>query len=142
MSVRLERQIRIYNRLRTGPVTITLISKWAKKAGIDISERQLYRDLNSLPHLQIAKGENVVEFIDEKNKKTWKLEYEESVDPITPYDINSFFLFKNFVPTSIQQHRKDSLEKFEQILYKNFSKSNYQKGIFFIFKRKTWIRLL
>jgi hypothetical protein len=126
MSVRLERLIRIYNRLRRGPVTIEIISKWARSANIKVSDRQLYRDLNALLHLQIAKGENVVEFSDEKNKKTWKLEYD-ATEPITQYDINSFFLFKNFVPASIQQHRKESLEKFEQILYKNFSKNKYQQ---------------
>ena len=129
MSVRLERLIRIYNRLRRGPVTIQIISKWARTAGIKLSDRQLYRDLNALQHLQIAKGENVVELADEKNKKTWKLEYDDASEPITQYDINSFFLFKNFVPASIQQHRKESLEKFEQILYKNFSKNKYQQQV-------------
>lgn len=129
MSVRLERLIRIYNRLRRGPVTIEIISSWAKAAGIKLSDRQLYRDLNSLQHLNIAKGENVVELVSEKNKKTWKLEYDIESDPISQYDINSFFLFKNFVPASIQQHRKESLEKFEQILYKSFSNNKYQKGV-------------
>ncbi len=76
MSNNLERLIRIYNRLRRGPVTIEIISKWAKGADINISTRQLYRDLNSLQHLHFADGENIIEFIDEKNRKTWKLEYE------------------------------------------------------------------
>ena len=127
MSNNLERLIRIYNRLRRGPVTIEIISKWAKSAGINISTRQLYRDLNSLQHLHFAEGENVVEFVDEKNRKTWKLEYDGDSEPLTQYDINSFFLFRNFIPASIQQHRKDSIEKFEKILYKNLSKNKYQK---------------
>lgn len=74
MSNNLERLIRIYNRLRRGPVTIEIISKWAKGAGINISTRQLYRDLNSLQHLYFSDGENVIEFVDQKNRKTWKLE--------------------------------------------------------------------
>ncbi len=127
MSNNLERLLRIYNRLRRGPVTIEIISKWAKGAGINISNRQLYRDLNSLQHLHFAEGENVVEFVDEKNRKTWKLEYEGNSESLTRYDINSFFLFRNFIPASIQQHRKDSIEKFEKILYKNLSKNKYQK---------------
>ncbi len=127
MSAAIERLIRIYNRLRRGPVTIEIISKWVNDAGINVSKRQLYRDLDNLKDLKFAEGENVVEFIGEKNRKTWKLEYDASVDAINQYDINSFFLFKNFVPGSIQQHRQKSLEKFEQILYKNFSNNKYQQ---------------
>jgi len=126
MADRLTRLIRIYNRLKRGPLTIEMTVKWAHGAGIDVSERQLYRDLNTLQHLQIASGENVVEFNDEKNKKTWKLEYDSESEAITDYDINSFYLFKSFVPGNIQQHRIDALEKFEKILYKNFSKNSYR----------------
>lgn len=129
MSVRLERLIRIYNRLRRGPVTIDIISKWARSAGIKVSDRQLYRDLNSLQNLHVAEGENILEYIDEKNRKTWKLEYEEDGEKISQYDINSFFLFKNFVPYTIYEQRKDSMEKFEKIIYKSFSKNKYQQLI-------------
>jgi predicted DNA-binding transcriptional regulator YafY len=129
MSNKTERIIRLYNRLRRGPVTIDILSKWAKQAGIDISQRQLYRDVSSLLHLQFAKGENVIEFIDEKNRKTWKLEYDDDQNRLSQYDINSFFLFKNFVPTCVQEKRKDSIEKFETILYKQLSKSGYQRLI-------------
>lgn len=126
MANNVERLIRIYNRLRRGPVTIEIISAWAKAADINISTRQLYRDLNNLQSLKIAEGENVVEFIDEKNHKTWKLEYDDSNDLINQFDINSFMLFKNFVPTSISNFRNDSLEKFEKILYRSLSKNKYQ----------------
>src|SRR5665647_499250 len=127
MSNNLERLIRIYNRLRRGPVTIEIISKWAEMADIKISTRQLYRDLNSLQHLKIAENENVVEFVDEKNRKTWKLEYDGISEVITEHDIDSFFLFNNFVPASIQHHRKESIEKFQKILYRNLSKNKYQQ---------------
>jgi len=112
MSVRLERLIRIYNRLRRGPVTIDIISEWVKGADINVSDRQLYRDLNALQHLHIADGENVIEFTGEKNKKTWKIEYDGASEPVTQYDINSFLLFKNFIPISIQQQRKASFFPF------------------------------
>ncbi|MGV3529906.1 MAG: helix-turn-helix transcriptional regulator [Flavisolibacter sp.] len=129
MSLYLQRIIRLYNRLRRGPVTIAIISEWAKNAGINVSERQLYRDLTSLQQLKIAEGENVVEYVDEKNKKTWKLEYDSSSERVSQFDINSFFLFKNFIPDSIQRQRKHSLEKFEEILYRNFSNNNYQQQV-------------
>ncbi|OQP50280.1 hypothetical protein A4H97_00070 [Niastella yeongjuensis] len=129
MSAHIERLIRIYNRLRRGPVTIEIISQWAKTAGIKVSDRQLYRDLNQLKSLQIAEGENVIEYINEKNHKTWKLEYDEASEKISQYDINSFFLLKNFAPHSIIEQRKSSIENLERIVYKNASKSQYQKFI-------------
>lgn len=129
MSAHLERLIRIYNRLRRGPVTIDIISKWVQNAGISVSDRQLYRDLHQLVNLKIAEGENVVEYIDEKNRKTWKLEYDEASEKITQYDINSFFLLKNFAPFAILEQRKSSIEKFEKIIYRKSSKNSYQKLI-------------
>lgn len=127
MSVRLERLIRIYNRLRRGPVTIEIISHWAQTAGIKVSSRQLYRDLNELQRLRIAEGENVVEYIDEKNRKTWKLEYAEVSERLTHFDINSFYLLKNFVPEGIISQRTSSIEKFEEIFYKALSQNKYQQ---------------
>ena len=129
MPERIERLMRIYNRLRRSPMSIEILSKWTKVAGIEVSERQLYRDMNILTRLQFAKGENVIEYNGAKNIKTWKLEYDENSETLTPYDINSFFLFKNFVPTCLSKERKDSFEKFETILYKYLSKSNYQSLI-------------
>jgi predicted DNA-binding transcriptional regulator YafY len=129
MPERLERLMRIYNRLRRSPMSIEILTKWTKQASIDVSERQLYRDMNALTRLQFAKGENVIEYNGSKNIKTWKLEYDENSETLTPYDINSFFLFKNFVPSCLSKERKDSFEKFETILYKYLSKSNYQSLI-------------
>lgn len=129
MSAGIERLMRIYDRLRRGPVTIEIISKWSKQAGLDVSTRQLYRDLNKLQYLKFSEFENVVEFIDEKNRKTWKLEYEGSSDQINKYDINSFFLFRNFIPACINLQRQNSIEKFEKILYQNLSKNKYQQLI-------------
>src|SRR5690349_17290159 len=129
MSARIERLLRIYNRMRRGPVTIEIMSKWAAGAGIKVSDRQLYRDLNELARLQIAEEVNIVEYTDEKNKKIWKVEYEETYDTLTQYDINSFFLLKNFAPYTILEQRKSSIEKFEKIFYKQFSKNKYQKTI-------------
>jgi predicted DNA-binding transcriptional regulator YafY len=129
MSARIERLIRIYNRLRRGPVTIEIMSKWAKTAGIQVSDRQLYRDLNTLKSLQIAEGENVIEFIDEKNRKTWKLEYDDKGEKVSQYDINSFYLLMNFAPQGIIDQRRSSIEKFEKIIYRELSKSKYQQYV-------------
>lgn len=139
MPSHLERIIRIYNRLRRGPVTIEIISKWAKQAGINVSDRQLYRDLNKLKNIRLAEGETVVELNNEKNKKTWKLEYNHASEKLSDYDINSFFLLKNFAPYAVLEERRSSIEKFEKIIYKNFSNNNFQKFIQAneLFMRKT-----
>lgn len=129
MADNINRLFRIYNRLRRGPVTIEIISAWAEAAGITVSRRQLYRDLNSLQRLRIADGENVVEHNDEKNRKTWKLEYNGTFEKLSTYDINSFFLLKSFSPYAVLEKRRSSIEKFEKIIYKNFSKNNFEKYI-------------
>ena len=125
----LERMLRIYNRLRRGPVTIEIISKWTQSAGIDVSERQLYRDLAELKKLRIAEGENVIEFTDEKNRKTWKMEYQTSDEKLSAFDINSFFLLKNFAPFCVANHRKDAIERIENLLYKSVSKNKFEQAI-------------
>ena len=40
MAAHLERIIRIYNRLRRGPVTIDVLSKWATNAGIEVGTKK------------------------------------------------------------------------------------------------------
>ncbi len=129
MSAHAERLMRLYNRLKRGPVTIEIITKWAKQAGIEISERQLYRDLNQLKTLHINDAEKIIEYADEKNRKIWKLEYTTSAEKITTFDINSFYLLKNFAPYSILEERKLSIEKFEKIIFKDLSKNNFQQYI-------------
>lgn len=129
MADHLERIIRIYNRLRRGPVTIEIISKWAKQAGITVSDRQLYRDLEQIKRVALTDGEVVKEYVNEKNKKTWKLEYKEASEKLSAFDINSFFLLKNFAPLAVLEERKDSIGKFEKIIYKAFSKNNFQQYI-------------
>ena len=129
MSAHTERLMRLYNRLKRGPVTIDIISKWAANAGLIISDRQLYRDLNQLKSLNINDTETVTEYADEKNRKTWKLEYKKSADKISAYDINSFYLLKNFAPKAILEERKLSIEKFEKIIFKDLSNNKFQQYI-------------
>lgn len=72
MAGRIKRLIRIYNRIRRGPVTIELISKWCSDAGIIVSNRQLYRDLNDIARYLKFEKEELIVFEDEKNRKVWK----------------------------------------------------------------------
>ena len=75
MSEKANRLLKIYSRLRKGPLTIQNLKEWTKKNNIVISERTLYRDLEELQKSLLLEGEQIVEFIGEKNKKTWKLIY-------------------------------------------------------------------
>lgn len=104
-----------------------------------MSDRQLYRDLEQIKSIALTDGEVVKDYINEKNKKTWKLEYKENSEKISAFDINSFFLLKNFAPYAVLEERKASIEKFEKIIYKSFSQNNYQQYIQAneLFMRKT-----
>ena len=127
MASRIERLIRIYNRLRRGPVTIEVIKQWCADANIQISERQLYRDLNDIDrYLQFDK-EKLIVFENEKNRKVWKIEFDGKEESLTSWDINSFYLLKSFVPKSISTAREISLNKIENFLYPQVSKSKFEK---------------
>lgn len=126
MSVKATRLLRIYSRLRRGPVTIDIIKDWARKNSIAISERTLYRDLNDIENSIMLEGEKIVVCEGEKNKKTWKIEFNYSHNNLTEFDINSFHLFKNFAPLSLVSSRSSSLEKMENLFYSLNSKSKFE----------------
>ena len=93
MSDKASRLLRIYSRLRRSPVTIEIIKEWVKKSEIEISERQLYRDLKEIESSISLEGERVIVYEGEKNRKTWKIEFSESKEAATVFDINTFYLF-------------------------------------------------
>ena len=123
MSCKIERLIRIYNRLRRGPVTVDILHKWTKQTEIIVSPRQLHRDLQELCNLKLNEDEKVVmEELGDKNQKIFKLIFtnndEEKLDD---YDLNTYNLLRNFAPWSIIEARKSSLEKIDTLLYKQIS---------------------
>ncbi len=118
--------LRLYSRLRQSPCTIDILAAWKKQNGFEFHDRSLYRYLNDLTNNLNIKGETIEVFHNEKNKKTWKLVFEKSERELSLFDINTFFLTKNFVPKSIISHRKESFEKIEEILYNKQSKNKYE----------------
>ncbi len=48
MSKKSKNLLRVYNRLKRGPVNIEVIKQWAKSHDLNISERTLYRYLDEL----------------------------------------------------------------------------------------------
>ena len=69
MSQKSERLLRIYSRLKQGPVTIELIKAWAASNNINISERTFYRDLDDLEIALMLTDEKLIVKTGEKNKK-------------------------------------------------------------------------
>lgn len=128
MSGKSNRLLRIYGRLKRGPVTIDVIRDWAHRNGIEVSERSLYRDLSEIENSVMLDGERIVVSEGEKNKKTWKIEFRDSGSGLTEFDINSFHLFRNFAPLALVSSRKASLEKAEALFYQQHSRSHFERS--------------
>ncbi|MEC5157290.1 helix-turn-helix transcriptional regulator [Chryseobacterium sp. MP_3.2] len=126
MSEKSKRLMMIYSRLKSGPVTIEMLSSWASKNEVQISSRSFYRDLADLENSIIPANEKLVVSVGEKNRKTWKIEYINDEKPLTEFDINSYILFQNFMPLSIVSSRSDSLEKITRLFYQKYSKSQFE----------------
>lgn len=129
MSDKATRMLRIYERLQRGPATILSLKDWTKNNEINISERTLYRDLMELKELSLVKGEKIIEYKGEKNKKTWKIEFNESSNELTEFDIHSFLLVQNFTPLVILNARRNSLDKLSDAIFKNYSKSKFERNV-------------
>lgn len=129
MSEKSERLLKIYGRLKRGPVTISVIKDWAARNDMKISARTFYRDLKELEHSLMMDGEKLVVTEGEKNRKVWKIEYNDSHDRLDDFDINSYLLFKNFMPLPVVLSRKNSLNKIENLFYKHYSKSRFENFV-------------
>lgn len=129
MSEKSKRLMMIYSRLKSGPVTIEMLSSWARKNNVHISTRTFYRDLYDLENSIMVPNEKLVVAVGEKNRKTWKIVYINKEEPLTEFDINSFILFQSFLPFSIISARKNSHEKFVSLFYEKYSKSQFENFV-------------
>ena len=129
MSEKSKRLMMIYSRLKSGPVTIDMLSNWAKKNDLQISSRTFYRDLYDLENSLILPNERLVVSVGEKNRKTWKIEYINKEEPLTEFDINSYILFQNFLPQPVVSSRRDSLGKIVRLFYQQYSKSQFENFV-------------
>jgi predicted DNA-binding transcriptional regulator YafY len=121
--------LRIYDRLRQSPVTLDVLFEWVSNEGMDVSRRTLYRYLNNLATSIHFKGEKLVVYDNEVNKKVWKIEFEESAILLNQFDINSYYILRNFIPKSLSEPRKESLEKLDKLVYGLSSKSHFQVNV-------------
>lgn len=126
MPTKSEILLMLYNRLKQSPCTIDILDNWKRKNGLAISTRSLYRYLNELSTALNGNNERIEVYNGENNKKTWKIEFNDSRKEFTIFDINSFYLIKHFIPKSIVEHRKESLDKIEKSIYAHQSKVKYE----------------
>lgn len=73
MSEKSKRLMMIYSRLKSGPVTIDMLSNWAKKNDLQISSRTFYRDLYDLENSLILPNERLVVPLGKKTEKPGRL---------------------------------------------------------------------
>ncbi len=121
--------LKIYDRLRQSPVTLEVLQRWVKSNGMDVSRRTLYRYLHTLAGSLSFPGEKVVVYDDEFGKKVWKIEYDESATSLSQFDINSYYILRNFIANSLSAPREDSLKKLDTMMYELSSKSRFQQNV-------------
>ena len=120
MPKKSENLLRVYSRLKRGPVNIDIMKKWIKANELSISERTLYRYLDDLEHMMMP-DEKLIITEGEKNKKTWKIEYDESTTKLSEFDLHSYLLFKNLMPLPLVKSREATFDRIENLFYKNYS---------------------
>jgi len=116
---------RIIEKVKRFPVTFEGMLEWVRYENIEISERTLYRYLKEIETLRLNDG-HIITLNGDFNKKTWKFEYDNSDNELKEDDIMSLWLLKGLFPKSFAQHRKTSINKIEEIVYKNHSKSKFE----------------
>lgn len=129
MSIKSERLLKIYSLLKRGPVSVEILKHWAAKNDIKISDRTIYRDMINLENSLMLPDEKLVVSVGEKNKKVWKIEYKSNAEPLNDFDINSYLLFKNFLPLPVVSARNASLEKIVNLFYGTYSKSKFENFV-------------
>lgn len=128
-QVKSTNMLRIYDRLRQSPVTLDVLYDWIKKSGMDVSRRTLYRYLDGLETSINFHGEKLKVYNNEFNKKVWKIEFDESAILLNQFDINSYYILRNFIPQSLSSPREESLKKLDELIYGLSSKSRFQMNV-------------
>jgi predicted DNA-binding transcriptional regulator YafY len=103
-----------------------ILEDWKRKNELALSNRSLYRYLKELTSALKTGNERIEIYNGENNKKTWKIEFDDGRNDFTIFDINTFFLIRHFVPKSIIEHRKKSVDKIEKAIYAQQSKVKYE----------------
>ena len=111
----LERLKHIYGLLSHTPQTIDSLQSALKLLGAEVSNRQLYRDLEDVGNYFLRDQERLELRNQEFNKKLYVINRHNGAGTINNYDIDSYFINKLVIPLGILEGRKSSIDKFRDI---------------------------
>lgn len=111
----LERLKHIYGLLSHTPQTIDSLQAALKSLGAEVSNRQLYRDLEDVGNYFLRDQERLELKNQEFNKKLYVINRHNGAGTINNYDIDSYFINKLMIPLGILEGRKSSIDKFRDI---------------------------
>jgi predicted DNA-binding transcriptional regulator YafY len=117
----------LYRRLQRGPCSVDILRQWKEQQGYHFSDRTLYRYIAELRSALESSEEDLVEVIGEKNKQTWKIVQQKPEEMLNLFDMNAYYLFKNFIPRSIYAGRRSSFEKIERTLFAQLGDNKFEK---------------
>lgn len=122
----IERLKHIYLKLSESPQEIKSLQSSFNNIGIDVSTRQLYRDIIDVSNFLLQAGETIEQYTQEYNRKLWVLKRNTNAEPISDYDIDTYIISRAIVPLSLRLGRKASLHKIYSLLNENLANSKVQ----------------
>lgn len=122
----LERLKHIYSLLSHAPQTIDSLQSALKSLGAEVSNRQLYRDLEDVGKYFLRDQERLELKNQEFNKKLYVINRHTGAVTINNYDIDTYFLNKLVIPLGISTCRKSSLDKFRDIFANHLNSSRVE----------------
>jgi len=85
----------LYEKLKAGPCTIRILTKWRDKHGYTFTERTLYHYLKELERMDFP-GETLHREAGNNNMFTWQVIFDKSEKELNITDINTFLPGKVF----------------------------------------------
>lgn len=122
----LERLKHIYSLLLIGPQTIESILSNFEQRGVQVSKRQVYRDLEDVKHFYLREGEVFEQRSMEFNRKVWLINRHTEAVPLTSYDIDTYLLGVATTPIGLINGRKGSLQKMQMLVANHLSNSKIE----------------
>lgn len=118
----------IYEQLQELPQTIASLQQYFSNIGVDVSNRQLYRDLKDVQVLLLRPGEHLEQRTQEYNRKVWVLQTQKGAETVVNYDIDTHLISRATVPLGISIGRKNSLQKIYRLLNNNVANSKFEQN--------------
>ncbi|WP_432714677.1 helix-turn-helix transcriptional regulator [Pedobacter sp.] len=124
----LDRLKHIYNALSVTPQTIESLQHSFKKLAVEISNRQLYRDIADVGAYFLKDGEILEEKSTEYNRKIWLLNRQTNAAAISNTDIDTFLIVRAIIPLAVAVGREESILKIESLMSSHLSNSKIENN--------------